>query len=674
MKKYWCVFLLLPTLFFSCRSYPPNTPKSVRDVLKVAGDNRVELIKVLDHYQGESDSLKLRAAHFLIANMEYKYSEHYAFIEPFAEEYREIRKIYESQLKKKELMRKSGFLEVCKQCVDSLKKVYGDTPVREYDIHVITADYLIENIDLAFKMWEEPWSERFDFEQFCEYILPYRVRSEPLSNWRRELINRYHHIKDSVENLYDTEEMALYLNDLIGSQFIMESIDLPHTDALTADNIKIGECTDSYGVIVHAFRALGIPAMIDYTPQKDRSSKAHEWTVYLDTLSRFRPFDGGDFRRILYTKMPPSGSFPENTIIPLGEGFGPTVFRCTYALQEESLVWLERDSKRKIPPFFSSPYMKNITDTYEFPQYEGLEMDISSYNIPKDEIVYLLAFGFRGELREVDWSFIRENKVSFKAVGANLVYVLSTFKQEQFIPFSSPFALREDDKTIYQFLPELNNLREVCLTRKCNMSRNMLKFADNMPGSMFQGSNDPGFREIDTLFTIEEIPDYLVEQAVISDKSYRYIRFISPDSTINAAEIHFWGPDTAGNEQLLAGKIFHNIETLGKEVPENLFDGDIRTNFNAVAGSWVGLDLGDAARVTKVEYLPRNNYNVIEPGDPYELYYFNGGWISMGEMTGWNQYLHYKRVPANALLLLKNKTQGKEESVFTYENGKQVWW
>lgn len=31
-------------------------------------------------------------------------------------------------------------------------------------------------------------------------------------------------------------------------------------------------------------------------------------------------------------------------------------------------------------------------------------------------------------------------------------------------------------------------------------------------------------------------------------------------------------------------------------------------------------------------------------------------------------------VPTNALLLLRNHTKGKEERIFTYENGEQVWW
>jgi hypothetical protein len=36
--------------------------------------------------------------------------------------------------------------------------------------------------------------------------------------------------------------------------------------------------------------------------------------------------------------------------------------------------------------------------------------------------------------------------------------------------------------------------------------------------------------------------------------------------------------------------------------------------------------------------------------------------------------LQYHNAPSNALFWLRNHSGGKEERIFTYENGKQVWW
>ncbi|WP_347280697.1 hypothetical protein [uncultured Phocaeicola sp.] len=55
-----------------------------------------------------------------------------------------------------------------------------------YDSQVITAEYLIENIDLAFSVWEQrPWAKHYSFDDFCKYILPYRIGDEPLESWRK---------------------------------------------------------------------------------------------------------------------------------------------------------------------------------------------------------------------------------------------------------------------------------------------------------------------------------------------------------------------------------------------------------------------------------------------------------------------------------------------------------
>ena len=78
-KFRFLLLLIFVVLLNSCSKYPAD----VKHALKLAGDNRIELEKVLEHYsQHQSDSLKYKAACFLIANMPEKYSEKciYSFI------------------------------------------------------------------------------------------------------------------------------------------------------------------------------------------------------------------------------------------------------------------------------------------------------------------------------------------------------------------------------------------------------------------------------------------------------------------------------------------------------------------------------------------------------------------------------------------------------------------
>ena len=81
----------------------------------------------------------------------------------------------------------------------------------------------------------------------------------------------------------------------------------------------------------------------------------------------------------------------------------------------------------------------------------------------------------------------------------------------------------------------------------------------------------------------------------------------------------------------------------------------------------------------KYPYYGSNNAiihdsNEICVDNEYELFYWNMKWISLGRKLAVDNKLHYDDVPKGALLWLKNHTQGKEERIFTYEDGKQVWW
>ena len=58
----------------------------------------------------------------------------------------------------------------------------------------------------------------------------------------------------------------------------------------------------------------------------------------------------------------------------------------------------------------------------------------------------------------------------------------------------------------------------------------------------------------------------------------------------------------------------------------------------------------------------------------YELFYWDDEWKGLGRQVAESDSLVYESVPCSALLWLHNYTRGKEERIFTYENGKQIWW
>ena len=168
MKKKTIILLWLVTAY-SCSNYSSR----LKAVLDYSGTNRAELEKVLDHYsQDPADSLKLKASIFLIENM----PGHYTFGGPYMKSYNEQ-------------------LGLLKNCPYYEKKIIQMVPFDhigyrqqldiQEDVKYIKADFLIHQIELAFNQWQtRPWNEGVDFENFKEYLLPYRVENEPLDYWR----------------------------------------------------------------------------------------------------------------------------------------------------------------------------------------------------------------------------------------------------------------------------------------------------------------------------------------------------------------------------------------------------------------------------------------------------------------------------------------------------------
>jgi len=66
------ISLFLTGIAISCSHKQDKIPDNVLHVLEIAGHNRPELEKVINEFQSKEDTLKLKAAYFLIGNMKDK--------------------------------------------------------------------------------------------------------------------------------------------------------------------------------------------------------------------------------------------------------------------------------------------------------------------------------------------------------------------------------------------------------------------------------------------------------------------------------------------------------------------------------------------------------------------------------------------------------------------------
>lgn len=178
--------------------------------LQAADGNARELEKVLEHYAEEPE--KLKAARFLISNMLYNY----AYTGGTTDS---LKRVLMAAIPEEGV--------VPKEVKDKWKGVRQDNARKEPDYRKITADLLIENIDLAFEVWERrPWSKHYSFEEFCDYILPYRLDNEPLERWRKLYHDRYAAVLDSLYQGTDVVEAAEALHGYIRKEGFVHNRDL----------------------------------------------------------------------------------------------------------------------------------------------------------------------------------------------------------------------------------------------------------------------------------------------------------------------------------------------------------------------------------------------------------------------------------------------------------------
>ena len=136
--------------------------------------------------------MKYRAACFLIEHMPSKYS-----LEAESEDdpYRN----FLSHIPAKDSI--NWKLDSCHvgHLLDSVSRIATPRIRKIEDLKVVTADFLIDNIDWAFRAWEESkYTRHYTFDDFLHHVLSYRIGHEPLTLWRGKAYERYAHLLDST--------------------------------------------------------------------------------------------------------------------------------------------------------------------------------------------------------------------------------------------------------------------------------------------------------------------------------------------------------------------------------------------------------------------------------------------------------------------------------------------
>lgn len=602
--------------------------------LKMAGKNRGELQKVLDHY-GEypEDSLKFKAACFLIKHIPYYYS--YAPNE-----------IVDS-LKQIKVKNGDGWLP--KEVIKQWKWFHYENLPKINDIDVITADLLIENIDYAFEVWNKrSWSKYYTFEDFCEYILPYRVGNEKLEKWRKIYHDRYGPVLDSLYQGTDVVEAAGRMAAYLQSEKFYSRIDfsLPHLGALFLLENRVGYCRDGCDITSYVMRSLGIPVAMDMYYTSPSYNSRHFWSAVIDTTGMSVPFN-------YYENLPERGM---NSDRKRGK-----VYRTFFGAQKKDMGVMD---DLDVPDLFRNVFLRDVTDEY-YPD-SGFEVAIEGDS--ENKYAYLSIYDY-DKYTPIDIAVVNGNTARFKNVEKELIYHPVFCRGGKALPAGYPFILKEGAVPFY-FIPNMQKLHTAKLIRKypiCNTRR----FLNRAVGIKFVGSRTFDFKNPELLYELVDTPTVNYNKVYFSKPHLcRYICATQEKERLEIAELELYNKDK-------------KLEFQKWGVKKN--DMDRSSNGKLICDSdWVTyieilnepyfIDLGQVECLTEMVYIPRNDDNFIHLGDTYELFYQNGvkGWISLGKQVADTTFLLYENIPEKALLWLHNLNRGKEERPFFMDGDKQI--
>ncbi|WP_282055425.1 hypothetical protein [Maribacter luteus] len=599
---------------------------------------------VLSHYSQKEDSLKYKAALFLMENIEGK---SYYDIGP--------------RDKWEEILNFSDSLTHTDLDIDSYSKkmdsVFNESilwPKRVMDEESITSRELIENIDLASKVWPKPWNEHLTFEEFCRLILPYRSTDEPY-----DISYRYNYLLEN-RTLIETLDMGDSLIK-VAKEIMSYPSDFRYYRNLSADqspkDIEIGkmaDCKDFSNLISSKGRALGLPVVVDWAIWPNARGR-HFWNTLLynkDSIlfaekDHFWGEPGRYRLRRKVAKIYRFGWGEANQQNPISE------------IRHKSIDWLH------------DPRYEDVTAQYI--QTIDISLKLDSYKSFDKKEAYLCVFNSRRWVPVAVAKTDTEKNIFFPNVGKGNVHVISVLLKGKLTPISNAFSIDECGVVSFH-QPNKSDLERITLSRKTKLKKKVVDFGVEMIGSRIEFASNFNFSDSKTAFTIHDT--ILTPTTIKTDlrRAFRHARIISAKGkALQLAEIKFY----SGQDEIKASLVYQNDSD--KNNMKNIMDNDLVSYFRLQsddenAANVLEFDFGEPMEVTELMIAPRSDVNYIQDGHLYELLYWDKEWKSISQKLAKSKEIVFEKVPANAVLWLRNLSSGIEEELFSYEKDEQVFW
>ncbi len=663
------IFCTIVSMLLACRG-------PLKQALDLAGENRSELEKVLEYYKYQGNEEKYAASCFLIQNMIGNAScdtSHLVLYRSFLSWADSLNSVHKDNSK------------LLKEKLKSSWQLYKDSlqlgsQYQQYfaDCETIDADYLIREIELAYMSWNNnPYKS--SFADFMEYILPYRrINGLPIEDWREHFYLKYkNHFHDCypLPLLKACDTLLYEFREIKHSRYILT--DYPLLKVEDFEQLKIGLCYHKCWYNSMAFSSLGIPCAIDFVPAWGNKNRGHSWNVIIDNgeSHAFEPFWDND--RWKYKRIYNNKSWDNR----YGVFKLPKVYRHTFASHPEGPILDTRIQHENIPSLFRNIKKKDVS--HEYFEVQDVEIELSNKVPDNTYYCYLCVFGYH-QWHPVQWGKIEGDKVKFKAMGKGIVYLPCFYQNGSFKYAADPFLLTE--KGVIESLVSTDEIKQdISINRLIYQNPNYGEGIKGLKNCRIEVSDDACFSSADIVCHLPDSMLYRLNINYLKEPvKGRYVRIIFSDPMTDIAELQFYAKKVGGQLERLVGQVIFS-EGLNTNNISNVFDGLTATSWSNEQVdlidncdqqmAWIGLDLGKNTEIDGIGYCPKID-SQLSGQNEYELLVWNDGWKPIARKKGNGGVLNYTDVPANSLLLLKNKqwSNRSRERIFIYKNGEQKWY
>ena len=521
MKSINFYLLIIFVLIFhvSCIS---DTTRFNYNPTNLVSKHRNVLDKLYEHYKSPHDSLKLKAAEFLINNSTLDYVYHKVDSEydsifnqviTFNED--TVDSIYVlSQVKRlssyfektvtpfrakmnrkfgkktkmfnldnEEILGSLRYYSSILHSLDLLeqyeKKMLFNISSPVSDLNYFDADYIINNIENAFMVWNYPWNNFLEFEEFCRLILPYRAITSYYSFTDREEIRKYfsNEITEAINKELSLEEFLNIINVKIDQTVkpfdlsYIKGYSIGFKNILVNFDTKKFSCLEKTDMYVAIYRALGIPTSIEAGIRQGMSA-THHWINTPTSQRNFNPRNAGT----IYD----SDKFSNNMNYE-------KVYRCNHLLTENSIFQYLGKKDRVPNPLFNGKYT-DVTNEY----FNTHTVKIPVNKRKHHQLAYLCTFS-RGSWNYIAWAPIKKGQATFGNLRSSILLFPGYYSEDGFISAGNPIQV--DNNGIINKISLSSAKQSVHLLRKDPERIDLQLKTKAFIGSKIWGSNSINFNE-----------------------------------------------------------------------------------------------------------------------------------------------------------------------------------